>query len=469
MINRIIIFLTIVLLSAGCSKDSGGDNGFSGAESDVQIELHLPVTYSTRTADSESIIGTLDLLVFDGDIFMYRRHAYLQSATTYRSTLQIGNNQTIYFLANCRDQIDACSLLIEGNSWENQIKPALLDTDPAALTGKQDGLPMWGMKKADILEVALNNLGTVSMLRSVASVEVTVLEDKDVFEMTRCYIYFAPNMGYLASSEQDITDFGLKQLVPKSPAAMTTTLTLTSDAVSDQELKNALYLFDNDATAASGAKRYSRLVVGGKYNKDTKETYYALDFLDNEDKISQVTRNHKYTFVITKVNGVGVDDPDDASEMAGVNIEADVIDWERYEDSDIYVDGSFYISINSKNCLVGPEAQAFSQLPMASNIPVEDIELEFRDATNGTQTTNNDGSISNTLYTVSLVENTEGFPTAVKVTALTPYTYSDSDPQLEYVQIKARNISFFITVARTDNNPNEWNDGGEEEHEIGKD
>lgn len=170
-----------------------------GTEGEVEFLLtSSPGTYSTTDPGTlaERTVSELDVLVVKDDIFQYRRQA-IQSVTSFRTTLVIDEGLTLYFIANQRTLLENSTELVEGKSWENDIRPSLILQDPTGLINAQL-LPMWGIKSNVTIEKdIINQIGNINMLRAVASVDVYNTEETDVFTLQEAYLYFVPDKGYL--------------------------------------------------------------------------------------------------------------------------------------------------------------------------------------------------------------------------------------------------------------------------------
>lgn len=98
------------------------------------------------------------------------------------------------------------------------------------------------------------------------------------------------------------------------------------------------------------------LVVGGIYDKDTKPTYYRLDFIKTPTVASprdtaealDILRNHRYRFNIVKVTGPGYETPEEALVGEPINIAFDVVVWDEAEIGEIAYDGQYYLAVDKK-------------------------------------------------------------------------------------------------------------------------
>ncbi|MCD7936166.1 MAG: hypothetical protein LUG98_04835, partial [Tannerellaceae bacterium] len=197
--------IMVLFLPVSCNENEIGrsDNESDGPEEEVEFILAtFPSTYSGETDPGslpERTVRELDVLVVKDGIFQYKREAR-QSVSSFRTTLVVDEGLTLYFVANQRSLLESTSELAEGNSWEDDIRPALILADPAGLI-QAELLPMWGIKENVTIEKdKINQLADINLLRAVASVDVYNLEDPEVFTLQEAWLYFVPDKGFLAPS-----------------------------------------------------------------------------------------------------------------------------------------------------------------------------------------------------------------------------------------------------------------------------
>ncbi|MCD7933696.1 MAG: hypothetical protein LUH15_21465 [Tannerellaceae bacterium] len=441
-----------------------------GTEGEVEFLLtSSPGTYSTTDPGTlaERTVSELDVLVVKDDIFQYRRQA-IQSVTSFRTTLVIDEGLTLYFIANQRTLLENSTELVEGKSWENDIRPSLILQDPTGLINAQL-LPMWGIKSNVTIEKdIINQIGNINMLRAVASVDVYNTEETDVFTLQEAYLYFVPDKGYLAPSaalydtdEEDV-------LTPGSPSDMQNYATgLRANKVENQAIAHQLYLYENDAPASS--RRYSRLVVGGSYNGG-ETTYYPVDFLDDVDlyKILQITRNYKYQVVIGHVYSPGYPDPDTASEAYDSRMDLDVIDWNMEYENELVFDGPHYISLQRKQVYLYKPAGSYSTLTMTTNIDPTGLVMEFGSDKNGPMSQDGQYHIRNDRFEVEMLFDQNGKVEGLLFTALQEYNTTDIQSNLDILVISSNRMKLEIKIEQINESPTQWIDGGNIPVDVGE-
>lgn len=245
-------------------------------------------------------------------VFEYARYAWYNSATaTYRTVLKIQDDVNLYFMANAKDMVEG--LIASGDITKGMafaaVREKLLLKDPHLLTN--DNLPMSGhLPGKSITESATYlNLGTVKLLRSVASTDISVTSTD--FELEQAHVAYGTSLGYLAYNSGDLMTGKISTTAtPRVPSAAGRDIewAVSPSAFTagepSYEVQNKLYMYENDADG-TGTSRYTKLVLQGRY-KDGDATYYPIAFRDDDtnEKI-QVARNHKFSVTVTKVNGDG--------------------------------------------------------------------------------------------------------------------------------------------------------------------
>lgn len=460
IMKRITVIIMFASLLWGCTRES--DLPVSGTgEAEVVLQAAFSESPVSRSDDAEEqVIKELDLLILKGGEFRYRRKAF-SSGNVYKATLKEDAGITIHAFANCRSLLDGYSdLLIEGKNWDTEIRPYLITENPALADEGSLLLPMWGTKeRVDIVPDVINNIGTLWMLRSVAAAEVSVLTNSDEFLLTGASLYFAATNGFLVPSPDKYNPDDPDSMEPESPLSMQTKGVRVAGNVSGNAIKHQLYMFDNDTNETTGGndKRYTRLVVGGRYNGGAI-TYYPLDF-QQDGRLLRVTRNCKYRVNITKVNGPGYSTAEIASEAEAVNMDFKVIEWNNFPENNLYIDGSDYIAIENRTVVLEKYAGSSNSIPVSSSFKPQDISMEFE---NGQESILN--GIRNDRFEVEMIVNGDGIY-SFRVTALADYSSFSPGDNVQVLRISAKRIQFDITIVQTNYNSGDWANGGNEDIE----
>lgn len=510
---------SVAALSFACTLGEGNGRGGDGNDEQAEVTMSFKTPAGATRAtiegdESERTIHSLDLLVFDtSGKFIERRTAQkVQGGNEqFRATVHTGEDLKIHFLANCFNALNAHNPDIFENDtpgfetdW-TAVRAALIDTNPAALTGQPvTGLPMWAHTVKTIEKDKVNDLGTVHLLRSTASADVKCNSavTTDIFTLTSLRLYFAADRGYLTTDPANIISQADPNVIaPEVPAGMTTLdnkpaaadRVLLYDqpaaALATNAILYKMYMYDNDAPIVTTAgRRATRLVIGGKY-QGGQETYYPVDFIDPADgeTFLDIRRNYKYEFTINSVSGNGYTDPDIASEAFPVNMEIELIPWIHVEHPYIYADGPWWISLERKVSYLPRTAGATDIISIASNIKTDDFELKFKTDDNGTQnvTVSRDGNdrvtsiqISNDRFTVRLIGNEaaagselEGYfeVARIEISSNGAYDTTDTGKNTDTLVFTTQysRIQFEINIYQLDSDPNDWSEGGNQGGTLG--
>lgn len=457
----------------GCSSEPKTSIIVTSDEQEVLFDVLVPggATREGGTISDDEIIKELDLLVFKGGKYQYRRLAY-PSGGKFRATLKIDNNITIYAFANSRSVLDGYDdgiVLKEENDWETQIRKEIVADSPIL---KDDGkllLPMWGVKdNVTLREGIVNNIGMILLLRSVASADVAVATTSE-FELVKSYLYFAASKGILAPNSSSYDHETFEVSVPESPDGMMTEVIDSAYNVKSNSIINQLYMFEND-TDASGInplRSHTRLVVGGKYKNSEDTTYYPIDFIE-DNEVVQVMRNCKYDIKITSVNSEGYPSSEIASKAAPVNMDFSVVKWHYYKDYNIGIDGPDYLSLGSRKVLFERYRGETKFISLNTTFDIDEITMYFIDDDgNKIETVIVGNEVMSDRFKAEII--TEGGKIAsLKITALEDYNSLNVLTNKQILRMEAGRIEFDITLLQTNNSSSDWGDGGNTDEELGE-
>lgn len=316
-----ILSMTIIIWVVGnsCQKTiTDNEPPINPLLGESEVEISIITSPQTRTSytavPDENTIENLDILLFDsqGKFLCWRTTFKINGKL--RTTLPVGTGYNAYFLANCRSfiekilpdeaTIDEYKGRIE---WE-AFREKLVDTDPRRLLQNDmsfTSLPMWGiLEKQEVKDEVINYWPLLSLIRSVASVDIYVNTAIENFTLSDASLYYVPDKGFLGNNPQNILNNQVQEA--DSPMDMKTNLILESDNydTSTRSIANKLYLYDNQTNIETNNRKHTRLVIGGEYNG--KIYYYPIDFEDAETgNPVNIIRNKKYIFRINSVSGRG--------------------------------------------------------------------------------------------------------------------------------------------------------------------
>lgn len=453
---------------ASCVKD-----GPAGGNCTREIELRFTKISAATRAVADDAIVTVDILVFDGRgadtdnaKFLYSRYAWEKGGGVYATVLKTGSELDLYFAVNARDIVNGA--LTEGMTW-SQAKTLLTMADPQNV-GLDSGLPMWGFKlDHTISEGPAENLGVIRLLRSVASVDVTVTASN--FSLGKGYLVYCADKGSLPFSPGNAaTDAGglvSGIQVPEPPASMATGAE-RSHTIAPGDPANAIvdifYMYENDAPA--GGRKNTKVILEGRWSgsQKTENTFYPLS-LRNKTTGEKMTvkRNAKFIIVVTGVHGDGYPTIDDAKEAEDLNVEYDVIEWNEWEDADIIVDGPYWFSIPSKSVLMPRDSGKTAELRFSTNIPVEDVLLRLADTDEGTAVLD-----AHPRFKVEVVQATDADGNPYNCFRVTNKLDYGTDDNPATIVVTAGRIRFTLTVAQLDRSDGDWEWGGDTDFDFGK-
>lgn len=474
--QKLILVLVAVTALSSCLRDRTPGPVAAVENREVEIVLNSkPVTRAATDSGTpdERVVADLDLLVFGPEGFRLWRSAY-KVGDRFRATLPVSSGIDVYFIANSRALITALSdggQLDAGLTWE-QARLKLVDKNPARLVASSGSvaLPMWGrLLDQTVADVPVNKWAAVSMIRSVASVDVYVNPDVDNFTLEDLRLYFVPDAGLVAPSEANYDAAKLQVREPESPAGMKTSLTLSTNRydAANLSIANVLYLYENDTDGGNMTqlpntnRRYTRLVIGGMY--EGSKYYYPVDFVTDDDEPDRITRNWKYVFMINSASSRGYTDPDTASTEPMVGLSLDIVNWNVDGETDFWVSGPFYLGFDGRTVTLSRPAGSTGSLTARSNILSDIITLEFASAANGPTTgtgTANDG-IANDRFRVEKIKGANGFITGLKITALGDYDPVAASRNGDTVVLTSGRIRAEIRIIQIASSDTDWMDGGE--------
>lgn len=289
--------------------------------------------------DTASAIKSLCILQFNanGNAFGTLRHVGMGTEITsnsgkYSATLlqSVDNNDKykLVIVANFPNGNYGIFYSMAGRSYAD-VQQACLS---AKLTGESNvpdfatqPFPMFGVANdgAPLIINKTMDLGTVSLVRAVARVDIgigtknandnTWNKGKVPFSMTQVQIWKdGKQYAYMPVENNFSSSAGVLTINRPSPVGDTETKTYGSTYITNSTYcAEKIYLPEADLLwgGVYDDKHTQRLaiIVGGKYNGSTTETFYRVDFTYDEgsqDKMN-ILRNHVYQFTIKSVKAAG--------------------------------------------------------------------------------------------------------------------------------------------------------------------
>lgn len=335
--------------------------------------------------DTASAIKSLCILQFNanGNDFGTLRHVGMGIASDagagkYSATLlqSVGNNDKykLVIVANFPNGDYGIFYRMAGRSYAD-VQQACLS---AKLTGESNvpefatqPFPMFGVANdgAPLIINETMDLGTVSLVRAVARVDIgigtknangnTWNKGKVPFAMTQVQIWKdGKQYAYMPVENNFSSTAGTLTISSPSPVGDTETKTYGSTYITNSTYcAEKIYLPEADLLwgGVYDDKHTQRLaiIVGGKYNGSTTETFYRVDFTYDEgsrDKMN-ILRNHVYQFTIKSVKAAGYGTAEIAynSKPKNLGFEATLEPWTTGQTASVPSISGFFLTYEGFN------------------------------------------------------------------------------------------------------------------------
>ena len=375
-----------MILQISCQQD----DSFSPAADSAIINLSVSAANSGTTMDNDdtaSAIKSLCILQFnaDGNAFGTLRHVGMgteiaSSSGKYSATLlqSVDNNDKykLVILANFPDGDYGIFYRMGGKSYA-EVQQACLS---AELSGESNVLeftaaqpfPMFGIAKDGAPQIITEtmNLGTVSLVRAVARVDIgigTKNADNNTwnkggvpFDMTQVQIWKdGKQYAYMPVENNFSSSAGALAINSPSPVGGTETKIYGSTYITGTTYcSEKIYvpeadLLWGDVYDTDHSNRLA-IIVGGKYNGSDAETFYRVDFTYDEGSKAKmnILRNHVYRFTIKSVKDAGYATAELAytSKPKNLDFSADMIeDWVSNEETSVPSILGYYLTYQGFN------------------------------------------------------------------------------------------------------------------------
>lgn len=505
-----------------------GEPDTESGDREMRLKVSVPKTYSAGTSgsvDREERIDTLDVLVF-APTSENPGKKFLRSAVTgsvvkdedgnavqnvFEVVMPLGKDMDVHVFANSHSDLMRNGAFASNGQEMQKVLGNITTARKYDLQKPDVLLPMHGSVTDVTIDKDSKDVLPVSVLRSVSKVSVMIngsatFDEKLVggeipeFKLYEMYVFFPADSGRVATA--DTTRF--YTVLPDSGNVKTATLpaklragnrpdsiSIKSPTVVKQ--LESIYLYENIPWTTDGFDyATSRVVLGGVfYDKATgtpdkngdgslKKTYYRISFQDNKDVQYPLLRNHHYVLNIISVAASGYDTPRQAAEGKPINIAVTVFDWMN-ELHEIVNDGQHYFNTSSKYITLPRDAHSVRSIEVASDVDVADWKMYFKDANNGDTTpktwfkdkAGNDSidatagiTLQNSRYKVTKA--------ADKITVEVLKAYGDlpaapsTESRGDVLVLMVKNLRIYINIAQKDKSPDDWGNGGDEEHQPGK-
>lgn len=511
-----LLSLPMVFALTGCKDDGACEPGAAEGTKEVSFSLNYTSLSPTRalTTTTEKTIAYLDVIAFvrddeNNETFAYKTYATSINDNMAKARVLIDESHQYCFalVANMKDEIAALTFSVEDTPaqvYEKIVFAAYAsgDSDRTWDTTTPRYLPMWGVL-SDWTTITENNssLGTIYMLRAVATVDVLLdadmsqwnYDDPELiaplsgYELKKVRVYNVPDRGRGVPSMDNINYIGAGTNASK-PTMPTTFSRLESDYITYTPITHSKYIqkciyipeaFNNSYNANNVAtmlpyNQRTCLVVQIENTATGVASWYRMDFVKKKtdsteaDAVWDILRNHRYRFYITAIKGDGYGSPEEAYESTAVNLESEVINWNDDGNNTVIVYGKNYLSYNGDGAMIVADQQSSTTrfyfktdaITWNGGLPTNlTMKLDGDDGTTVTNVT----TVSNRKFTVQLVRDDGAESYYFLVTANTAYSYPTDANAEALLTLTFGQITFSLDIAQV---PNNWNQGEDFEKEL---
>lgn len=362
-LSKVAMIVAAMILQISCQQDEA----YHPITDSAIINLSVSAANSgaaTAADDPASAIKSLCILQFkaNGNNFGTLRHVGigtemgLNSGKYSTTLLQSINNNDKYklvILANFPSGDYGIFQRMGGKSYA-EIQQAclsgeLVGSDKVPVFDTSHPFPMFGVVQ-DGNPLVINetmNLGAVSLVRAVARVDIGVgTKNADntwnkgnvKFNMTQIQIWkagkqyaYMPVEGNFSSAAGTLTINN-----PSSAGTTETKVYGTSYITKGIYCTEKIYLPEADLQWGSvyDANHTNRLaiIVGGKYNGSTSETFYRIDFINDQNSAKMnILRNNVYQFSIKSVTDAGYQTAEQAynNKPTDIGFSVSLVPWSK--------------------------------------------------------------------------------------------------------------------------------------------
>jgi len=510
-----LLAAAVVLSFGSCSKERFTGAETPGSDAGITLRFKIPGNYSaapttTRalTVADENAVSNINVLVFNNtgklaadiiaaenvNISAGSSTAGMSGEGTFTARLPKSANATdtytVVVLANADYQILSSLGGFTLAAVEATI-PSLAYADiMAAIRGAITGpmytvgavyMPMWGESVPVELQPGVS-IAPIVLMRAIARIDVAVAETilPALFELTSVYVIRA-NKTYAVVPSADNRGTGTVTAPTIPNTALSDKFTLAEsqslfayNVTGGNSLVRTIYTPEANVVmgGTSGDTNHTdrmALVVGGKYNGSTTETFYRLDFI-REGALLNVLRNYIYSFAIVSVTGAGYTSVETAYNSAAMNMEAKIYDWNDGDTDDIFIDGPDFLTLRASDnsrefedretrmAVVYRNANSTDKINFHTNIPFSEFTLALNNG-GALPDSGNPLLIENSRFRAEIKTGTGG-ETFFEFTALQDHDPGATDNP-SVLTVTTKRITFTITIVQRTNEKNDWIDGGD--------
>ncbi|NDV67127.1 fimbrial protein [Bacteroides sp. 224] len=492
----LLSLLFIAVGMAGCYKVSEFDNLSNPGDGDVTITVSIPgqKTPSTRSiagADGEAKVSEVDILVFkaganstDPDILTQHVQGMNVTQSTsssdrykveFKAKLVANSNVVrVVVIANAHNEVATAISAAGGvNTAEKDdiltaLKYASINSSGMPNDWKWNTtnatnyspIPMYGEEAVSGITAGMK-IEDIELVRMLARIDVN--NTAIGFTLQDIYVVNYHTEGYIAPAWNVdgtlLTTLPIAPMIPTSATAQTGTANAMTYSYADtgngNGMEGEIYTYESVKATGNEADN-SRinatcLIFKGTYNSE--EYYYRFDFTDARDaagkqpgEVGYVTpnpalvqympiyRNHKYLVNITRVDGIGYKNIDDALKSMSItsNLKTTLHVIDDSKIGDLVFDGQHYLGVGDPVEIV--KSGSVTSIPVITNYAYG-WEIDDEKYTNGIEYI---GSTTGWL-TASKASNGSGIEVSVS-------SLPSSVPDNAVIHLKAGRLRHIATV-----------------------
>ena len=391
--KKLNIFLAGLLILSSCVNEIDNEPVIRpDAEGEVTLRMQVPglkkpVVYAATEVE-ENAIAELDILAFAKktaliDTLVYRMKVESSGITDVSGAVN-GNQKDIkvklqrtdsdlriVLIANARSVLDGVSVK-SGDALSDVFEKLVYGFSGKWNTNPMTGIPMWGQTSnyISVKNPVVTDPVNITLLRSVAKVDIgiDIYGDPSIglgtrFKLKHVYVYNAKNKGFIVP---DLTDSGLtsnkvtKPNVPSGAQALNSFQEYAMPAGTNK-FYNEIYLPESEKTDAE----HTCLIIGGIYDEG-RETYYRIDFLNNQDQRLDLLRNYRFLVNITNVARDGFATKEEAAKAKTSHVEYSLSVFNEDINSIVY-NGQYGLGVSQNKIKLGWNASTGNTLVVATD------------------------------------------------------------------------------------------------------
>lgn len=495
--KKLLSALALILicgLVSSCTDERDSYNSPSGGDQEQLVSFSVRVPGSSApdtyglTSNDETDVKQIVILLFSGGNYtygpIYSGHITSNPGDnklkSFTAKIPVGSYDMV-MLANSNAFLSTALPGINVGDAKATVLNKLLvasntkwETNSAA--ANYIPIPMWGEVSAINVVSGMPTPTNLSMVRMLAKVDVALttaaVQAKFTLESVRLYNYndkgqIVPVVANLNATLDGVTapsvpTTAVKPANPVNSPLLYNGAAITKDvATRGISCLDEIYTFESLKGTNASHLNNTCLVIGGKYNGETNETFYRVDFAHTTGAGAatvttylDILRNHNYKVNITNVSGSGLPTAEDAFKSRPVNIQATILDWDDGGMSDVVSDGKHILRVSQGEFTFTSEARNATSTDNTLTVMTDNPtgwKVEKVVDAGGNNITwlslNTATGVANTVYNTKIVlaANATG-------ATRTGFIYLNAGRLTYKVKVvQNTNIAFFLNLRNTDN------------------